>query len=199
MTLQNRVTPFNEIVADPARGLFMGNRGSLHNAQGSIVRWRNSRRWIICRTQFKSRRRELMAPGLYTELFFFDEPVALAAGHRPCAECRKDDYDAFRRAIQPRGEPLLSAIELDMRLDDERRLGNAQRRHVVPGADVPDGAMVAIGETAFLVDDRALVEWSSFAYGARRPMPDGPVAMLTPPLSAMALRRGYGAQRRHGH
>lgn len=198
MPLQNRVTPFNQIVADPARGLFMGNRGLLHNAQQSIVRWRNSRRWIICRTEFKGRRRELMAPGLYTELFFFDEPVALAAGHRPCAECRKDDYDSFRRAIQSRGEPLLSAIELDTRLDDERRVGNAQRRHIVPSAAVPDGAMIAIDETAYLVDDGALVEWSSFMYGARRSMPEGPVEMLTPPLSAMALRGGYSALRHRG-
>ena len=198
MTLQNRVTPFNQIVADPARGLFMGNRGLLHNAQQSIVRWRNGRRWIICRTEFKSRRRELMAPGLYTELFFFDEPVALAAGHRPCAECRKDDYDAYRRAIRTPGESLLSASELDMRLDDERRVGNAQRRHTVPGADVPNGAMIAIDGTAYLVDDGSLVEWSSFAYGARRPMPEGPVEMLTPPLSATALRNGYPVLRRRG-
>ena len=198
MPLQNRVTPFNQIVADPARGLFMGNRGLLHDDQRTIVRWRNGRRWIICRTEFKNRSRELMKPGLYTELFFFDEPVALAAGHRPCAECRRADYDAFRRAIRVAGGPLLTALDIDTRLDIERHDGNAQRRHVRPSEDVPDGAMIAIDETAFLVDDGALVEWSSFAYRHRRPMPDEPVEMLTPPLSAMALQGGYVPLRRRG-
>ena len=88
MTLQNRVTPFNVLVADPAyRGMFMGNRGVLHNRRREIVRWRNERRWIICLTEFNGRRRVPMTPGLYTELFFLDEATALAAGHRPCAEC----------------------------------------------------------------------------------------------------------------
>lgn len=198
MPLQNRVTPFSEIVADPARGLFMGNRGSLHDPNRRIVRWRNGRRWIICRTEFKDRQRELMVPGLYTELFFFDEPVALAAGHRPCAECRRDDYDAFRRAIEAAGGPRLSASQLDEQLDHQRRIGNRQRRHLVPSAQVPDGAMVAIDDVAYLVDEGALVEWSSFAYRARRPMPDGSVEMLTPPLTALALRGGYPPLRRRG-
>ena len=98
--LQNRVTPFNELVADRSYvGTFMGNRGVLHNDHRQIVRhWRSEKRWIICLTKFKGRQRELMFPGLYTELFFLDEPTALAAGHRPCAECRRDAEGGSRCA-----------------------------------------------------------------------------------------------------
>src|SRR5688500_15168681 len=97
MPLQNRVTPFGEIEAAPARGLFMGNRGILHDANQQLgrARWRH-KSWVTCLLSFKDRRREVMAPRRYTELFFCDEAVALAAGHRPCAECRREDYERFR-------------------------------------------------------------------------------------------------------
>ena len=94
MTLQNRVTPLGDLVADPARGLVYGNRGCLHDAQGRIRRRFAVKRWIACRLEFRGRRRSpLQQPGRYTELFFLDEVTALAAGHRPCAECRREDYD----------------------------------------------------------------------------------------------------------
>jgi hypothetical protein len=191
MPLRNRITPFNEIVAVDVRGSFTGNRGVLHDDHKSIVRWRNGVRWIICLTEFKGRRRAVMTPGLYTELFFADEAVALAAGHRPCAECRRDRYNAFRRAIQTAGEPLLSAADLDARLDIERRDGNEQRRHVVASASVPDGAMVVIDGAACLAFDGAVFEWSWAGYRARGVMPAGTLEMLTPPLTALALRGGY--------
>src|SRR5687768_4377928 len=98
MPLQNRVSPSAEIVADPARGTFMGNRGRLHDGEGRIVRPHVGIRWIICRLSFKGRRRQLMTPGAYTELFFLDEATALSAGHRPCAECMRDRFLAFREA-----------------------------------------------------------------------------------------------------
>src|SRR5262252_3462342 len=97
MTRQNRVTPLGELIADPARGLVYGNRGCLHDAQGRIRRTYATRRWIACRLRFRSRRRSpLMRPGQFTELFFLDEATAMAAGHRPCAECRREDYCRFQ-------------------------------------------------------------------------------------------------------
>src|SRR4051812_13082053 len=98
MPRQNRVTPSGEIVAVPERGTMLGNRGLLHDGQGLIVRQWKEKRWIVCVLQFKGRRREVMSPGLYTELFFLDEATALAAGHRPCAECCRERFDAFRGA-----------------------------------------------------------------------------------------------------
>src|SRR5437899_3068734 len=98
MPLQNRVTPFGDLIATEARGLLMGNRGRLHDAGRRIVRYAQGRRWIACLTSFRGRRRTVMSPGSYTELFFLDEAVALSAGHRPCAECRRQDYLRFQPA-----------------------------------------------------------------------------------------------------
>ena len=191
MTLQNRVTPFNELVVDPNRGTLMGNRGALHDDDRTVVRWRNGKRWIICLAKFKDRRRTVMTPGQYTELFFLDEATALAAGHRPCAECRRERYNAYRRAIAGAHGALLSADELDARLDLERRVGNTQRRHIVPAAEVPAGAMVAVGDVAYLVVGGRLLAWSSNGYGDALSMPAGDVQLLTPPLTLTALRGGY--------
>src|SRR5258707_3661680 len=97
--LQNRVNPWGELFRTPARGTMMGNRGrTLHNAQQEIVRSYGGKRWICCLLEFKGRRRQIMSPGQYTELFFLDEATAFAAGHRPCAECRRERYKAFRAA-----------------------------------------------------------------------------------------------------
>src|SRR5919108_4199279 len=118
---RNRVTPLGELIADPARGLVYGNRGCLHDADGRIRRRYAGRRWIACRLEFKGRRRApLLQPGKYTELFFLDEATAFAAGHRPCAECRRDDYDRFVAlwAARHDGEPGAGAI--DRRLHGER-------------------------------------------------------------------------------
>ena len=192
MTLQNRVTPFNELVADASyRGKLMGNRGRLHDDHQTIVRWRDSKRWIICVLEYKRVRRVPMTPGVYTELFFFDEAVALAAGHRPCALCRRAQYNSFREAIVSESGGLLSADELDFRLDTERRNGDIQRRHRVQATDVPDGAMIAIGAAAYLVLRSEMFEWSTKGYRAAGSLPTGDVAMLTPPLTVMALRGGF--------
>jgi len=98
MPLRNRVTPFGDLVAVPDRGALMGNRGVLHDDERRIVRFSQGRRWIACLTDVKGRRRPLMTPGRYTELFFLDEATALAAGHRPCWECRRADALRFRDA-----------------------------------------------------------------------------------------------------
>src|ERR1700742_2178609 len=109
MPLRNRAPPLGEIVAHPARGLVYGNRGCLHDAKGEIRRAYAVRRWIACRLEFNDRRRTpLRQPGRYTELFFLDEATAFAAGHRPCAECRRADYDRFRALL---GEPGADALD----------------------------------------------------------------------------------------
>ena len=123
MPLQNRVTPFGTLVAVEGRGLLMGNRGRLHDAKRRIVRYAQGRRWIACLTSFRGRRRTVMSPGLYTELFFLDEAVALAAGHRPCAECRRDDYVRFRAAWAGAVSEDISAEGMDVRLDADRLAG----------------------------------------------------------------------------
>jgi hypothetical protein len=131
--LQNRVTPLGELIAHPARGLVYGNRGCLHDAKGRIRRHQATRRWIACRLEFKGwHRGPLMQPGRFTELFFLDEATAFAAGHRPCALCRRDDYTRFLALV---GEPGADAA--DVRLDAERG-----RHHEAPMDDLPDAAFV---------------------------------------------------------
>src|SRR6266545_3937706 len=158
MPLQNRVTPFGNLVAVEGRGLLMGNRGRLHDAERRIVRYAQGRRWIACLTSFQGRRRTVMSPGLYTELFFLDEAVALAAGHRPCAECRRDRFNAFRAAWAANGHSQLpSATEIDNRLHTERVAPDRSKRLCTAALDeLPDGVFVVVEGHAFLVWGDAL-------------------------------------------
>src|ERR1700679_840903 len=145
MALRNRATPLGEVIADPARGLVYANRGCLHDAQGRLRRRYNGRRWIACRLQFKGRRRSpLMMPGRYTELFFLDEATAFAAGHRPCAECRREDYNRFTGLWDPPPPGQHGADEMDLQLHAERvdPGTRGQRRHQLPLDELPDGAYV---------------------------------------------------------
>src|SRR5262249_30593666 len=117
MPLQNRVTPLGELIATCERGTFMGNRGVLHDAGGRIKRAWQLKRWIVCVLQFRGRKRTVRSPGRYTELFFLDEATALAAGHRPCAECRRERFNAFRKAWR---SAFTAADEIDQQLHGER-------------------------------------------------------------------------------
>src|SRR6478752_6588237 len=118
MPLQNRVTPSGLIIATSARGTFMGNRGRLHDEARRIVRTSAARAWLICRLEFKGRRREVMSPMAYTELFFLDEAVALAAGHRPCGECRRESYRAYIAAADvDSSSPISGSKDLDKQLN----------------------------------------------------------------------------------
>ena len=190
MPLRNRVTPFGEIVAAPERGAWMGNRGCLHDAGGRLVGrpWR-LKAWIICRLQWKERRRPLMTPGRYTELFFLDEPTALAAGHRPCFECRREDAGRFLQAAAPSAK----APELDAALHRDRlTVEGAQRTFEAALGALPDGAMVRRGEGAWLLWRGRLRRWSPGGYTGSEPASAGErVAVLTPRLSVDALARGY--------
>lgn len=184
MALQNRVMPWGEIVADPARGLFTGNRGCLHDDQKRLgkARWRH-RAWIICALEYKGWQRQVMTPGSWTELFFLDEAVALAAGHRPCALCRREAFIAYRAAWGDAPK----APEMDAELHSAR-LGP---RAVRDGDDLPDGAFVRLGQEAFLIGGAVMRRFSPAGYGPPLPRATGPVELLTPEPSLRVLSRGY--------
>lgn len=189
--LRNRVTATGEIVADPVRGLFMGNRGILHDLHGQMghATWRH-KAWIICVLKWKDWHRDVMQPGAYTELFFLDEAVALAAGHRPCALCRRPAFDAYVAAAGHTG----SAPELDQRLHSERAIPRKfrQRRHEAPFADLPDGAIVHHENRPALVSGKVIRPLSLSGYGepVKRPS-TGSAVVLTPETSIRAIRGGY--------
>ena len=195
MPLQNRVAPWGDIVAVPQRGLFTGNRGIIHDPATRTLlkrRW-SSRAWITCVCEFRGWRRAVMARQSWTELFFLDEATALAAGHRPCFFCRRDDANRFRAAwVDGNGVPQPRAKEMDDVLHGERLDGRIKRLHALPERldDLPDGAMVhASGDTVLIVKGRAL-RWSFDGYQLAD-MPVGDVRLITPLSTLRALRAGY--------
>lgn len=200
MPKTNRVNPMGEIVASPHRGTLMGNRGLLHNADGHLRRLWQGKRWLICVLIFKGRRRSVMTRGCYTELFFLDEATALAAGHRPCAECRRERYNAFRTAwvaVHSQGSASLpGADEIDSRLHAER-VGpdRTQRRFRAELADLPDGVFVRHddwGDSAHLMWNDQLLTWTAGGYADRRDRPSrGVVEVLTPESTVAVIRAGY--------
>jgi hypothetical protein len=192
---QNRVTPFGELVAVPERGTFMGNRGCLHDEHERIRRSWQLKRWIVCVLEFKDRKRQVMRPGHYTELFFLDEASALAAGHRPCAECRWPAFNAFRLAIAAGRNHPCSAVALDLQLHKERLNPDGSKRvHTATIDPLPDGAFIlAPGDdsTPYLVRGDHLLAWSFAGYTRRIKRPRGiRVRVLTPKFTVRALR-GY--------
>jgi hypothetical protein len=142
MPLQNRVTPLGSLIAHPARGLVYGNRGCLHDAGGRVRRHHNGRRWIACRLEFRGwQRGPLLQPGRFTELFFLDEATALAAGHRPCALCRHEDYVSLAelwRGLHP-GQAGADAFDAQLHLERFDAAGRAQRHHAARLVELPDG------------------------------------------------------------
>ncbi|MDQ6771528.1 MAG: hypothetical protein M3024_00835 [Candidatus Dormibacteraeota bacterium] len=197
MPLQNRVDPFGEIFADPARGGWIGNRGVLHDADRTIRRPWQVRRWITCRLRFRGRHREIMRPGRWTELFFLDEATAFAAGHRPCAECRHADYVRFRdlwRGVHPSDEAGVDVM--DRRLHAERLAGRAGKRiHQGDLTDLPDGTFIVVEGRAHVVRGPSLLAWAPAGYAGRRVRPRrGGVDVLTPPSVVAVFRAGYEPQ-----
>jgi hypothetical protein len=198
MPLQNRVDPFGGLVASPARGTMFGNRGGrFHTDDRTLTRRRwVSRAWICCVLEFKNRQRDVWGR-FYTELFFLDEVTALAAGHRPCFECRRKDAVAFaeawQRSFKHRMRPR--AGDMDDVLHNERLDGRAKRRHRRAIDDLPDGAVIAMEEGAFAVRGRALLKWTPSGYAARKRRPrGGMVDVLTPPAILAVLKAGYRPQ-----
>jgi hypothetical protein len=190
--LRNRVTPLGELVADPARGLVYGNRGCLHDAEGRIRLRYAGRRWIACRLEFRGRRRSrLLQPGRYTELFFLDEATAFAAGHRPCAECRREDYVRFQEIWRGLRPGPADADSIDARLHAERLDGRAQRHHAAALDELPDGAFVLRDGEPHLVRGRELLAWTPGGYTTREPRGGGATTLITPPSLVAVLGAGW--------
>jgi hypothetical protein len=189
---QNRVTPLGELIADPARGLVYGNRGCLHDASGRIRRRFAGRRWIACRLRFRGwHRSPLMQPGRFTELFFLDEATAFAAGHRPCALCRRADYERFTelwRGLHP-GDAGADAIGARLHLERFDPGSRTQRHHEANLDELPDGAFVVRGGEALLVLGEDLLRWTPGGYADPTPRPTGePAEVVTPPSLLAVLR-----------
>ena len=201
MPRPNRVTPFGAFEATAARGTLMGNRGILHDERGVIgAPWRHPH-WVACVLSFKGARRAILRPGAWTELFFLDEPTAFAAGHRPCAYCRRADYRRFVAAwrvahgLAPTERLGFQAIDRALhaaRAVPRRRL---RRTWIARLGALPDGAMVdrdGGGHQAWLVADGRLWPWSHAGYGAPAPFdPDIEVTVLTPAPTVASFRAGY--------
>lgn len=194
MPLTNRVDPFGVIFATARRGAWMGNRGRLHDAHRQVVRRWAGKTWITCALSFRDyRRKALMAADSYTELFFLDEATAYAAGHRPCAECRRADYNRFKAALAAArpADGIRTAGQMDAILHAER---TAAVRARAPAASLPDGAMVAIEGRALIKLGATLRPWTPGGYGAARPGPEGEVEVLTPASILAVLRAGLAVQ-----
>ena len=195
MPLQNRVTPLGELVAAPARGLVYGNRGCLHDETGRIRRRYNGKRWIGCRLEFRGwLRRPLLQPGRFTELFFLDEATAFAAGHRPCALCRREDYDRFGEIWRELHPGQVGADAIDAQLHEERvdPGTRAHRHHRARIDELPDGSFVLEDGTPRLVLGAALCGWTPAGYSERTPRPaGGDTVLITPPSLVAVLRVGW--------
>jgi len=195
MPLQNRVTPFGEIVAIAQRGLFTGNRGIIHDPRTRMLlsrRW-TTKAWIVCVLEYKGARREVMSRRSWTELFFLDEATALAAGHRPCFFCRRRAAEAFRSAwMTGNGGNRQSAPAMDAVLHSERLANRRKRLHALPAPieRLPDGAMVASGGACYVIAGGRALEWTEDGYreGAAT-LADA--RLLTPPSTVRALAAGY--------
>lgn len=186
-----------DLEAIPLRGAWTGNRGILHVGH-EIVRFHASDLWITCALEFRGRWREQWQSGRYTYLFFHDEAVSFAAGHRPCAECRRPAYTAYRRAwADGLGVEVPSAQQLNRQLHGERIVRGTHRRrlHDIAWVAVPDGAFIVADGRPALVLGSELIDWSATGYGAHRRRPvAGVAAVITPPSTLAALRAGYPVQ-----
>jgi len=194
MPLQNRVTPAGDIIATPHRGMFTGNRGIIHDPATKTLnrRWA-SPAWLTCICEFRGRRREVMGGRSWTELFFLDEATALAAGHRPCFYCRRDDANRFRACWeQGNGVKDIRAREMDAVLHGERLERGKKRLHPspMPIEQLPDGAMVQQYDESFLIVQGGALQWSMGGYRRGERVIDDAM-LLTPPSTLRALAAGY--------
>ncbi len=199
MPRRNRVTPFGSIIAVPDRGTLTGNRGVLHDQQRIVREWR-LRRWILCLLEFRGRKRSIMAPGRWTELFFLDEATGLAAGHRPCAECQRGRFELFQDAwarARPGEQPSRRpAVEIDDRLHADRLGPAGEKRTYLESLDeLPDGVLVMLEgqrKRALLIQGDWLLVWSPGGYQERLPREKGSVvSVLTPRSTVAAIQAGF--------
>ncbi|MGB9365942.1 MAG: hypothetical protein WCE79_08010 [Xanthobacteraceae bacterium] len=196
MPLQNRVTPFGELIATAERGTMFGNRGGrFHRDDGTLGarRWA-SRQWICCVLAFKGRRHDVWGRG-YTDLFFLDEATALAAGHRPCFECRRRDARSFAaKWAEAKGTDFPYVDEMDRVLQAERLDGRDKRTHEMDFDALPEGAFIAAEDHAYAVRGTHLLRWSENGYVGKIARPPGTASVLTPPSIVAVLSAGYQPQ-----
>ncbi|RMF00924.1 MAG: hypothetical protein D6768_11760 [Chloroflexi bacterium] len=201
MPLQNRVDPFSILHAVPYRGTCMGNRGILHNSERTVTRYHQHKRWLICKLAFANRHRPVMAPGRYTELFFLDEATALAAGHRPCAECDRARYREFVDCWR-RGNPEIAGQKLDDVLHRDRfrpyRRNWRTKKYTYSALidSLPSGTFILLNpdpsSQPYLIWDGRLLPWSFEGYGSPvAPRPGVDVVVLTPQATVNTLAAGY--------
>ncbi|MES2276421.1 MAG: hypothetical protein V4592_10385 [Bacteroidota bacterium] len=198
--LQNRVDPQGNIISTTARGAWLGNRGQLHGRGKTILRPFKHQAWIICLLQFKNRHRQVMSPGLWTELFFMDEATAFAAGHRPCFECRREDAVQFKTAWL-KGNPQYGFAakvpigQIDEIMQRERIMidGNKVTFEAVI-ENLPDGTCLLIENEPYLLANSSLHHWTPFGYGRNLPLPKVGVTVLTPRSVVNAFSAGYRPQ-----
>jgi hypothetical protein len=197
MPHRNRVTPLGEIVAVPERGTLMGNRGVLHDEGGTLRRDWQVRRWIACRLEFRGRHRDILQPRRWTELFFLDEATALAAGHRPCAECRNADFRRWQRAwAAAHPDAAISAGAIDRALHADRLTAErAKRTFTAPLGELPTGTMVLNQDAPCLVLHERLCAWTPAGYTeTRRAGARELLTVLTPASAVAAIAAGYELQ-----
>jgi hypothetical protein len=198
--LQNRVDPKGNIIVTSARGAWLGNRGQLHGTGKTILRQFKHQAWIICLLQFKGRHREVMAPNLWTELFFLDEATAFAAGHRPCFECRRDDANRFKAAWL-KGNPQygfdskVAIAKIDAVIHAERiAKDDSKVTFDADAAELPDGVFIEISGEPHLVANSKIFRWTPFGYEESLPLPIHVVTVLTPRSVVNAFRARYKVQ-----
>jgi hypothetical protein len=188
LSLQNRVTPQGKLEAASARGVWLGNRGILHNDRQEIVApWRH-KAWVTCKLEFKDRNRVVFGPRSYSELFFLDEATAFSAGHRPCGECRREKYKAFKAAWCTSNQNILQTPNppigfLDKHLHAERAMpGGRQVTYGEKIRKLPDGVFVKFEDKAALVWRGHLHTWTHHGYVEKRPIKNSStvVQVLTP-------------------
>ena len=186
MPLQNRVDPWGAIHAVKSRGAFLGNRGIIHNPQKEIITTHRTQGWVTCRLNFKGRKQKIMEPGSYTQLFFLDEATAFSAGHRPCAECRRERYNEFKAAwIEVNSQLLKDKPPISTNIDriiHRERINRKQKVTYTDSLDaLPDGTMIEHDSHAYLVWKDNIFQWSFFGY---TPVDvkqiEGKVVVLTP-------------------
>lgn len=191
MPLQNRVLPDGSIVVDPSRGLLTGNRGILHDDTRTLRKRWTSKAWICCALQWKDTRRTPMTGRSWTELFFLDEAVAIASGHRPCATCRRAAYNAFRSAWGKANLPGTTAAEIDRHLHATRLTATRhQRLHEAEAGTLPDGSFIRL-ETPHLILGPHAFPYTPAGYHPPLPRPNGPVQVMTPAPLVATLGAGY--------
>ncbi|TDK50354.1 hypothetical protein [Antarcticimicrobium luteum] len=196
MTYQNRVDPAGTFQAVPAKGTLMGNRGILHDETKTIIRPHNHQNWVTCALSFKGIKRKIMSPRKYTELFFLDEATAFAAGHRPCAECRRERYREFTDAWRcTHGEPE-AGRSLPQTIDKALHAARIDRKRrkvtfSAPIHDLPDGTMFSDGDDIVLAWHGAQLLWSFEGYRERAGLSSTNVTVLTPRPVVEVFKNGF--------